>query len=402
MWGVYPNFDEIEKYTGAYKARNFELFRSELEEHHMLDQWRDFVMASGKLQTLCYKAEIEAMLRTKGLAGFQLLSLMDFPGQGTAIMAPVDVFYEEKGYTSAAEWRRFLGETVVLARIPTLILDPTQALVARLETFHLGSRPLRERRMVWTVTDDRGTVVRSGTLGPRDVPVADATVFAELIVPLERFVAPARYTLEVTLTGTTATNEWEFFLFPTRVPDVDAASIHETSAFDARAREILHEGGTVLLNTRGQLHADRSVRTGFTPVHWNTLCAPAQPVHTMGLLCDPRHSVFSSFPTQFHTNYQWWDMLTRGEAQILDGAPPALRPIVQMIDSYHSNRRLGLVTEMRALGGRLILNGIDLESDLESRPGARQFKASLFDYLQSESFEPQVEVGASFLESLYE
>lgn len=402
MWCVYPNFDEIEKYTGAYRARSFELYRAELEEHHMLDQWRDFLMASGKLQTICYKAEIEAMLRTRGLAGFQLLSLMDFPGQGTAIMAPVDVFYEEKGYTNAAEWRQFVGETVVLARIPSLILTPRDSLVARLESYHYGRSPLTDRRMVWTVTDDLGTIVRSGTLGPRDVPRGSGERFGELEIPLDDFAAPARYTLTVTLAGTAATNSWEFFLFPSQPPVVDQGSVLETTALDAEARAVLESGGTVLLHTRGRLKEGRGVVTGFTPVYWNTLCFHAQPIHTMGMCCDPRHPVFGRFPTQFHTNYQWWDMLTRGEAQVLDGAPPELRPLVQMIDSYHSNRRLGIVTEMRALGGKLVLNGIDLSSDLESRPGARQFRASLLEYMNGMDFQPEVSVGPDFLGDLYE
>ncbi|TVQ28940.1 MAG: hypothetical protein EA382_00890 [Spirochaetaceae bacterium] len=400
MWCVYPNFDEMSKYTGAYRARNFELYRAELDEHAMLDQWRDFLMASGKLQTICYKAEIEAMLRTEGLAGFQLLSLMDFPGQGTAIMAPIDVFYEEKGYTDAAEWRRFLGETVVLARIPSLILSPADRLEARLQTFHQGRRPLAERRMVWTVTDSLGTVLRSGTLGPRDV-VLGLAGFSELEVDLTGFAAPERYTLTVTLAGTTATNAWEFFLFPTQAPAIDERGVHQTTVLDAQSRRVLASGGTVLLSTRGALRPGRGVTTGFTPVYWNTLCFHKQPIHTMGMLCDPRHPLFGQFPTQFHTNYQWWDLLTRGEAHVLDGAPPGLRPLVQMIDSYHSNRRLGLVTEMRALGGRLVLSGLDLDSDLQSRPGARQFRASLFSYLAGPSFAPQVEVSISFLESIH-
>jgi hypothetical protein len=32
-----------------------------------------FLLASGKLQALCYKADIEAALRTPGFGGFQLL-----------------------------------------------------------------------------------------------------------------------------------------------------------------------------------------------------------------------------------------------------------------------------------------------------------------------------------------
>ena len=101
QWCVYPNFDEMRKYTGPLKPKNFEIFRDSLAEHGMLDQWRDFLRASGKLQALCYKEEIEAALRTPGIGGFELLDLHDFPGQGTALVGVLDPFWESKGYVTA-------------------------------------------------------------------------------------------------------------------------------------------------------------------------------------------------------------------------------------------------------------------------------------------------------------
>jgi hypothetical protein len=60
------------------------------------------------LQALCYKADIEAALRTKDFGGFQLLDLHDFPGQGTALVGVLDPFWGEKGYISPAEYKRFV------------------------------------------------------------------------------------------------------------------------------------------------------------------------------------------------------------------------------------------------------------------------------------------------------
>jgi len=86
QWCVYPDFKEIAKYTGVLRATNFEIFRETLADNHMGDQAEAFLMASGKLQVLCYKADIEAALRTKDFGGFELLQLHDFPGQGTALV----------------------------------------------------------------------------------------------------------------------------------------------------------------------------------------------------------------------------------------------------------------------------------------------------------------------------
>ena len=121
QWCVYPDFKEIEKYTGVLKATNFEIFRESLSENNMAGQSEDFLKASGKLQALCYKAEIEAALRTPGFAGFQMLQLHDFPGQGTALVGILNPFFESKGYVNPEEFRMFCNQTVPLARIEKLV-----------------------------------------------------------------------------------------------------------------------------------------------------------------------------------------------------------------------------------------------------------------------------------------
>ena len=118
QWCVYPNFEEISKYTGVLQAKNFEIFRDFLTANHMGHQARDFLMASGKLQTLCYKEEIESALRTPGFGGFQLLDLHDFPGQGTALVGVLDPFWDSKPYVNPGEFRRFCNSTVPLVRLP--------------------------------------------------------------------------------------------------------------------------------------------------------------------------------------------------------------------------------------------------------------------------------------------
>jgi len=99
------------------KAKNFEIFKESLEAKQMGHLADSFLLSSGKLQALCYKADIEAALRTPGLAGFQLLDLHDFPGQGTALVGVLDAFWEEKGYISPEEYKKFCNTTVPLARL---------------------------------------------------------------------------------------------------------------------------------------------------------------------------------------------------------------------------------------------------------------------------------------------
>src|SRR5690606_34153047 len=107
QWCVYPDFKEISAYTGVMKARNLEIFRDRLREAGMDTLADQFLQASGKLQTLCYKADIEAALRTPGFAGFQLLDLHDFPGQGTALVGVLNAFWKDKGYVDGKTYRQF-------------------------------------------------------------------------------------------------------------------------------------------------------------------------------------------------------------------------------------------------------------------------------------------------------
>ncbi|MBN2500758.1 MAG: hypothetical protein JXB38_08280, partial [Anaerolineales bacterium] len=142
QWCVYPNFDEMEKYSGFMQSKNFEIFQDSLNANHMGDQAHDFLLASGKLQALCYKEEIESALRTPGFGGFQLLDLHDFPGQGTALVGVLDPFWEEKGYITPAEYSRFCNSTVPLARMRKRIWSTAETFQAAVQIAHFGPQAL--------------------------------------------------------------------------------------------------------------------------------------------------------------------------------------------------------------------------------------------------------------------
>ena len=62
----------------------------------------------------------------------------------------------------------------------------------------------------------------------------------------------------------------------------------------------------------------RPVALGFSSVFWNTAWTRGQAPHTLGILCDPEHPAFEAFPTDFHSNWQWWYLVTRAAALVLD------------------------------------------------------------------------------------
>ncbi len=402
QWCVYPNFEEIPKYQGVLKAKNFEIFRDFLMAHHMGDQARDFLMASGKLQASCYKEEVEAELRTPGLAGFQLLQLNDFPGQGTALVGVLDPFWDSKGYISAAEFRRFCGSTVPLARLAKRVWTSAETFQAEIEIAHFGPKPLESARAGWRIVAGGGRPLASGELPAKAIPVDNGISLGRVEANLAVFPAPAKYRLTVRLPEAQAENDWEFWVYPPArafESQLESPEVAIAGSLNAESLARLQAGGKVLL-LAGPEAIRTDVQIGFSSVFWNTSYTRNQPPHTLGLLLNPHHPAFAAFPTEFHSNWQWWELVSRSAAMRLDSLPPELRPLVQPIDTWFENRRLGLLFEARAGGGKLLVSSMDLSNDLEARPAARQLRYSLLRYMESGDFDPRLEVAADQIKAL--
>jgi len=392
QWCVYPDFKEIEKYTGVLKPTNFEIFKETLEANHMGHQAEDFLMASGKLQALCYKAEIEAALRTPGFAGFQLLQLHDFPGQGTALVGILDPFFNSKGYISPGEFRRFCDQTVPLARMDQRVFTTAQTFSAGIEVAHFDQEPLSDGKFTCQIRNNNGILLHEVVLEKELVPIDNTTSLGLIDFPLNEIDAPAKLTLEVALEGSSHSNSWDFWVYPEPAIPVPG-QVHITDKLDKKASRILSRGGSVLLLNGGKgKKGQYDVEIGFSSIFWNTAWTGGQAPHTLGILCDPGHSLFAAFPTEYHSNWQWWDPVTHSHAMILDELPPGVQPLIQPIDTWFENRKLGLLFECRSGGGKLMVCSIDLLKDMDKRPVSSQLLHSILSYMNSTAFNPKTEV----------
>ncbi|MCK5066942.1 MAG: beta-galactosidase [Bacteroidales bacterium] len=402
QWCVYPDFGEINKYTGVLKPTNFEIFKETLEENHMGKQAADFLMASGKLQALCYKAEVEAALRTPGFAGFQLLQLHDFPGQGTALVGILDPFFDSKGYISPYEFRQFCNTTVPLARMDQRIYTSNDTFTAAIELSHFGSSPLRNQKIICRIVDAADKTVHEEVLEKPVIPVNNAIYIGEVDYPLKDISQAGKYRLEISVEGTPYRNSWDFWVYPEK-PVPDPKGVWITNELDKKAIKKLSKGGSVLLLANGKVNKTHGAKVaiGFSSIFWNTAWTGGQAPHTLGILCDPEHSVFQDFPTEYHSNWQWWDPVTRSQVMILDHMPAELNPLIQPIDTWFENRRLGLLFEARVNGGNLMVCSIDLINDLESRPVSQQLLHSTLEYMNSPEFHPETEIESELIRELF-
>jgi hypothetical protein len=400
QWCVYPDFREIPEYTGVLRAGNFEIFKDDLEAKGMRDLAGAFVEASGKLQALCYKSDIEAALRTPGMAGFQLLGLHDFSGQGTALVGILNAFSEQKGYISPDEFRTFCSPTVPLARMAKLVFTNDETFTADLEAAHFGELPVRSSVPTWMITDARGAVIDSGSCGRLDIPWGNAIPLGQAKVNLGHYTVPGQF--RFTLRIGEYTNGWPLWVYPAVQPAPRSPHLLITQRLDEKAESLLNNGGRVLLVLpKGSVRPERGgdIALGFSSIFWNTAWTSGQPPHTLGILCDPVHPAFAEFPTESHSNYQWWDAVTHAQPMIIDSLR-GVAPLIRVIDDWFRNRPLALAFEVRVGKGSLLVCSIDLLTDAVRRPEARQLLHSLATYANGPRFRPATLVDLADIRAL--
>jgi len=404
---VSPDFREIGKYTGVTRARNLEIFRERLREAGMLDQAHDFVRASGALSVICHREDIEACLRTPGLGGFQLLDLQDFPGQGTALVGMLNVFMESKGLITPEAWRQFCCETVPLLRMKKYTWTTDETFVGRVEIAHYGPADLPDARVTWTVADSEGRQVGGGAFDP--VTIEQGKVFAVdmFALPLGTMAAPQKLTITLAVEGTSYRNQYPIWVYAPKVDTGVPSGVMVTDSFTAAATQgHLSAGGRVLLLPKLD-RLPQSIKGSFQTDFW---CFPmfrraaeSRGIEvapgTLGILCDPKTPALARFPTEFHSNWQWWHLVKNSRPIILDDTPADYRPIVQVIDNFDRNHKLGLIFETRVGRGKLLVCAIDL-LHLQDKPEARQLLHSLLCYVDSAAFAPQRELDTELLQRL--
>ena len=385
QYEVLPDFDELAAFRGVTRPDNLRLIRSRVEAASLLPRWRTYVEATGELALRCYRAEVEAALRTEGLSGLFLLGLQDFPGQGTALVGMMDSHLSPKPYAFAQPERfaRFFTAVLPLVLLPCLTYTAGETLAADVRMANYGRQTL-EGVPVWTL--EGGGVSLRGTLPCAHAACGAATDLGSISVPLDGIKKAARLTLTVSLCG--HENSYDLWVYPDE-PAVCPERVYECRTLDARALQVLQRGGRVFLAPDSTQEAlPHSIRGQFSTDFWSVGTFPAQ-AGGMGLLIDAAHPVFASFPTDAHTDFQWWPMASR-RAVILPEALRGLRPIVTLMDSYAYLRPMAQLLECRCGGGRLLFSSLGLHH-LTQYPEARALLFSIYRYMGSEAFAPAQE-----------
>jgi hypothetical protein len=402
QWCAFPDFKEIPQYTGAYKAKNFEIFRDLLAGNGMAKQAENFLQASGKLQTLCYKYEIERNLRTKDYAGFQLLGLNDYSGQGTALVGVLNVHWLEKGYCNQEDWTQFCSPIVPLAKFPKFVYTNDETLQVPVELYNASGKTLQQASCTYEIFSD--SIADMAELCTKSLPEGKNIELGLIKYDLTGFICPTKLTLAVNVVdgdGAEYSNQWDFWVYPKQLTEF-ATKVYETDTLDAKALKVLADGGDVLLTAAGKIRYGNDVRHTYLPVFWNTSWFKMRPPHTTGAYIQNTHPVFRYFPTDDWQNLNWWELTNRTQVINMAEFPADYQPIVQPIDTWHVSRKLGMLLEARVLNGRLLMTTMDITRNLDRRPVARQLRYSILRYMASADFRPAISVGTEVIQHLFE
>ncbi len=387
QWTVFPDFREIEKYTGVLKPRNFEIFKSRMEQKGLLQQADSFLLASGKLSALLYREEMERCLRTPGMGGFQLLDLRDYQAQGSAMVGMLNAFWEPKGLISPAEFRQSCNATPLLLQMKKRVWLNNENFDAGLVLPNYSPADIEKITVKWSVYCDDGPSF-SGTLAGENLVQGEVNTIGRLSFSLEQFKKAEKLVVKLHCPELKVNNHYDIWVYPADIQPPVGNVIIATGANDELLEKI-NKGASVLLVPDTGYDAEKMT---FTTPFWSTILFNYQ-IKTMGILCNPGHPVFADFPTDFHTNWQWWELIANASAVRLNQTERSYKPIVQIIDHPVRNDKLGAFVETAIGKGKLFVSTLDILSDLEARPVARQLKASVLNYMGSDAFNPPVVPG---------
>jgi len=386
QYAVYPNINEIEKYSGVLDPLNFKAVKADLIKKGLIAKADDYLMASGKLAAILYKEEIERALKTSGISGFQLLDLHDFPGQGTALVGLLDAFWDSKGLITAESFRQFCSPVVPLIRYGKATYSSNEIFKAAVEILNSGETALNGKTLIWSIIDKSDSAIAQGKFEVPFIKVGVRVVAGNISKDLSAINTANSYKIKVEIEGTTYKNDWQIWVYPSGI-EIKPGDVIIT-ANRPEALKALARGQKVLYSPKPE--EIKGLEGKFVQVFWSPVHFPDQP-GTMGLLMDPMHPALSQFPTEMHTNWQWWDLCKKSKTICIDSIPGA-KPIVENVDNFMKNRRLCSIFEAQIGKGQLIFSSMDLLTDTENRPAAKQLLFSLVEYMKSDKFKPEATI----------
>ncbi len=391
---MYPDYKEIDQYTGVLKAWNLEIFRERMREAGLLHLADDYFRASGALAVDCYKREFEAALASNELSGFQVLDLQDFSGQGTALVGVLNALMQSNGLIAPEDWRCFCNDVVLLGCLDGFVHEERRVLKMPVKLFAYGAQAVVDPVVTVTLTCEGKEIAQ--TLAVKGSYRGGVFTLGEVELALPAVEKHAKARVELTMGD--VRNGYDLWVFKRCENAVEYVTDW------AQAKKKLAKGESVLFLPE-KIDEERSIEGTYCADFWNYPMFNAislsvgkkTPVGTLGLLIDKQHPALAGFPTETHSTAQWYDVVTASRAVKLDGA--GLSPIVRTMDNCERNHDLATLFEANVLGGKLLVCTAPLHE--QDSIACAALLGSLSEYVSSEKFTPAQNASIEVLDAIF-
>lgn len=378
----FPNFNEMEKYQGITEFTALKVFKKRLEEKGMGNMGEEFYYNSGSLLVQCYKEEIEALLRTRDLGGFQLLGLQDFPGQGTALIGIWDSLLDSKGFVSPAQWREFCNSQVILFKMNKGIYISGEAIEGEVWIYNFGEEDIICHELEIDIYE-ADNVITNAVLSAVRAPKGKLSYIDHVVLKTKKDEETTAAYIE--LRCNELRNHYPVWIYK----EAEAESLKSPLIFNSyspEAETALKQGKTVgIFSSRWKESIEGFFASDFWcyPMFKKTCEEKGMEVApgTLGLVCKKKHPALKYFPTETFSSWQWKQIHCYSRPVILDDEETEIDIIVQVIDNFDRNHKLGFLFEKKLFQGKLLVCSMDILEHLDL-PEVRQLYYSLAKYIQ--------------------
>lgn len=403
QWPVYPLWDEIKAYTGDLRAWNLETYRDIAIQKGTIKFNKEFNIASGMLNKLIYKEEIESFMRTPSVAGIHLLGVQDYSGQGEALIGWLNSFYENKGYLPEDEVQGFFANTVILAQFPKYVYTDGEEFNVDFILHHYNRGDFEVDTLHFSIVDNDFSRVCEGVLPLDSQPNGTVKKVAhiQLMLPSGKY---GKFELIVrSEKNQFKQNRWSLWVMPS-APAMEKAFPNQKTdlakivftAEPEEAFEALDSGKTVLLDASKLGNKGLFRNTRWRPVYWSTLWFPGQKGTPLGTWIDPDFAGFNYLDPEGYADWNWWRIVASGRCFLLSDLA-LFRPYAMIVPDLHESDRYGAIFGLKVGKGNLLVCGYDLSKNL---PEVQTLKASLVAYAAN-NFVPQATADLAWVRKMF-
>jgi len=276
-----------------------------------------------------------------------------------------------------------------MARMEKMVWENSETLQGEIQLSNYSAADFRGE-IAWSLQEKNGQLITADKLKNVAAPTGKLSTAGKIQIPLDGIKKATALQLVVSASNGRV-NRYNLWVYPKENRPAVPENVTFATRWDDSVETVLEQGGRVVFAPRAEAFTN-AVPGTFSGTFWNARMKHRQISKTMGLFIDPAHPALAGFPTEFHSDFQWQDLVNRSFSVDIEPLPLALRPAVRTVDNFHMNRSLAMIFEFNYQNGSVLVCTADIVNELNARPEARQLRKSLLDYAASSLFKPDVPV----------